>query len=97
MNYELINLDTVENPKNINLGTWCSPSERKAYISLFKQYMDLFDWSYGDFKTWHQNYKTCHFPKGRCHTIPTKAEESAFNVRTTNPEEVEAIRCLDYF
>jgi hypothetical protein len=36
MNYELINLGTVENPKNINLGTCCSPIKDKAYIHLFR-------------------------------------------------------------
>jgi hypothetical protein len=52
--YETINLGTPENPKNINLGKRVSKEERKAYLKLFKQYQDVFAWSYRDLK----NYDT---------------------------------------
>jgi hypothetical protein len=40
--YEVINLGTVDNPKNINLGKSLSPEEKKAYLKLFKEYQDVF-------------------------------------------------------
>jgi hypothetical protein len=60
--YETINLGTLENPKNINLGKTVSKEERKAYLKLFRQYQDVFAWSYRDLKT----YDTCIIQ----HTIP---------------------------
>jgi hypothetical protein len=49
-----INLGTLESPKNINLGKTVSKEERKAYIQIFRQYQDVFAWSYRDLK----NYDT---------------------------------------
>jgi len=43
MNHELINLGTIENPKNVNLGTWFSLT-KKTYIFLCRQYMYVFAW-----------------------------------------------------
>jgi hypothetical protein len=42
MQYEVINLGTDQNPKNINLGINCSPLEHNAFIKLFKEYKDIF-------------------------------------------------------
>jgi hypothetical protein len=50
--YETINLVTPKNPKNINLGKTVSKEERKAYLKLFKEYQDVFAWSYRDLKTY---------------------------------------------
>jgi hypothetical protein len=50
--YETINLGTLENPKNINLGKTVSKEERKAYLKLFREYQDVFAWSYRDLKTY---------------------------------------------
>jgi hypothetical protein len=54
MKFEIINLGTEENPKNINLGLGCTPSERDSFINLFKKYKDIFSWTYNDLK----NYDT---------------------------------------
>jgi Na+/phosphate symporter len=44
--------NTPENPKNINFRKTISKEERKAYIKLFRQYQDVFSWSYRDIKTY---------------------------------------------
>jgi hypothetical protein len=36
--YEVINLGTIDNPQNINLGRSLSSGEKKAYLKLFKEY-----------------------------------------------------------
>ena len=51
MKYESVNLGTKEDPKTINLGLGCSPQEKVAFVKLFKEYKDLFKWTYGDLKT----------------------------------------------
>ena len=51
MKYEVINLGTETNPQNVNLGECCSPSERAAYIKLFREFKDIFAWTYDDLKT----------------------------------------------
>jgi hypothetical protein len=48
--HETVNLGTPENPKNVNLGKTISKEERKAYLKLFRQYQDIFAWSYKDLK-----------------------------------------------
>jgi hypothetical protein len=50
--YETINLGTPENPKNVNLGKTVSKEDRKAYLKLFKEYQDVFAWSYQELKTY---------------------------------------------
>jgi hypothetical protein len=50
--YETINLGTLENPKNINLSKTVSKEERKAYLKLFREYQDVFAWSYQYLKTY---------------------------------------------
>jgi hypothetical protein len=50
--HKTINLGTLENPKNINLGKAVSKEERKAYLKLFRQYQDVFSWSYRYLKTY---------------------------------------------
>ena len=42
LQFELINLGTEIEPKCVNLGKCCSPGERNKFISLFKQYKDVF-------------------------------------------------------
>jgi hypothetical protein len=68
--HETINLETLENPKNINLGTTISKEERKTYLKLFRQYQDICAWSYRDLKT----YDT-HIIQ---HNIPLKPEVKPF-------------------
>jgi hypothetical protein len=50
--HETVNLETPEAPKNVNLGKNISKGERKAYPKLFRQYQDVFTWSYMDLKTY---------------------------------------------
>jgi len=50
--YEVINLGTIDNPRNINLRRSISPEEKKAYLRLFKYYQDRFAWSYQYLKTY---------------------------------------------
>ena len=55
LKYEYVNLDTEQNPQNINLGTNCSLAERVTFIKLFKEYKDVFAWTYDDLKTYDMN------------------------------------------
>ena len=50
LQFELINLGTEIEPKCVNLGKCCSPGERNKFISLFKQYKDVFSWTYEELK-----------------------------------------------
>ena len=51
MQYEVVNLGTADKLQNINLGVQCTPSEKVAFIKLFKDYKDVFVWSYEYLKT----------------------------------------------
>ena len=51
LQFDLINLGTEIEPKYVNLGKFCSPDERNKFISLFKQYKDVFAWTYEELKT----------------------------------------------
>ena len=68
--HETINIRTPKNPKNVNLNKTISKEERKAYPKLFKQYQDVFTWSYRDLKT----YDTWIIQ----HTISLKPEVKPF-------------------
>ena len=43
------------NPNMLILGKCCSPSERSKFISLFKQYKDVFSWTYEKLTTYDTN------------------------------------------
>jgi len=68
--YETINLGTLKNPKIINLGKTLSKEDTKAYLKLFREYQDVFVWSYQDMKT----YDTRNIQ----HTIPLKSKLKPF-------------------
>lgn len=51
MKYEMVNLGTEKDPKNVNLGLGCSPQEKAAFVKLFKEYKDVFSWTYEDLNT----------------------------------------------
>jgi hypothetical protein len=68
--HETVNLGTPESPKNVNLGKTMSKEERRAYLKFFKQYQNVFTWSYKDLKT----YDTRIIP----HTIPLKPKLKPF-------------------
>jgi hypothetical protein len=63
--YETINLGTPENPKNINLGKTVFKEERKYYLKRFREYQDIFTWSYRELKTYDTRIIQ--------HTIPLKS------------------------
>ena len=52
MQYEMINLGSKKDPKNVNLGLGCSPTMWATFIKLFKKYKDIFSWTYHDLKTY---------------------------------------------
>jgi hypothetical protein len=70
LSYKVINLGTTENPKNINLGKSLSPEEKKSYLKLFKEYQDVFAWSYQDLKTYDTRIIQ--------HTIPLRPDVKPF-------------------
>ena len=45
-------MGTEVKPIYVNLGKCCSPGESNKFISLFKQYKDVFAWMYEDLKTY---------------------------------------------
>lgn len=51
LKYEVANLGMKQNPQYINLGTNCSPAEKETFIKNFKEYKDVFAWTYDDLKT----------------------------------------------
>ena len=65
LQFKLINLGSEMVPKFMNLGKCCSPTERDKFISLFKQYKDVFAWTYQELKT----YDTSIIK----HVVPIKA------------------------
>jgi hypothetical protein len=47
--YKTISIDILVKPgvvENIHIGVYCSPEEIEAYTSLFKEFCDIFAWSY---------------------------------------------------
>jgi hypothetical protein len=68
--HETVNLGTLENPRKVNLGKTISKEERKAYLKLFRQYQDVFAWSYRDLKTYDTRIIQ--------HIIPLKPEVKPF-------------------
>jgi ribonuclease HI len=55
LTYEKVNMGTNENPQFINLGLGCSKQEKDAFIKLFKEFKDVFAWTYEDLKTFDPN------------------------------------------
>ena len=47
-------MGTEVEPRYVNLGK-CSLGERNMFISLFKQYKDVFAWTYEELKTYDTN------------------------------------------
>jgi hypothetical protein len=55
LTHEKVNLGTKDNPQCINLGLGCSEQENVAFIKLFKEFKDVFSWTYDDLKTFDPN------------------------------------------
>jgi ribonuclease HI/transposase InsO family protein len=70
LHYEKVNLGTNDNPQYINLGLGCSKHEKVAFIRLFKEFKDVFAWTYEDLKTFDPNIIQ--------HVIPMKPQTLPF-------------------
>jgi hypothetical protein len=76
---EECNIGTIENPKMIKLSRTLPPDKKSEYIKLFKEFQDVFAWSYEDLKS----YDTTVIQ----HTIPLKENQKPFKqkLRRVNP------------
>lgn len=52
LSHEKVNIGKREDPKFVNLDACCTPQEWYAFIHLFKQYQDVFSWTYDNIKTY---------------------------------------------
>jgi hypothetical protein len=68
--HETVNLGTPENPRNVDLDKTISKEEINAYLKLFRQYQDVFTWSYKELKTYDTRIIQ--------HTIPLKPKVKPF-------------------
>jgi hypothetical protein len=68
--YEALNLGTEQDPKNINLGKNCTSVEKVAFMKLFREYKDIFAWTYEDLKTYDMKIIQ--------HVIPLKENAKPF-------------------
>ena len=68
--YEVVNLGTDQDPKNINLGKNCTLDERATYMQLFREFKDVFAWTYEDLKTYDMKIIQ--------HVIPLKENAKPF-------------------
>ena len=70
MRYETINLGIELNPQTINLGMDCNPTAKTTFIKLFKEFKDVFAWTYDDLKTFNTQVMQ--------HIIPIRQESKPF-------------------
>jgi ribonuclease HI len=70
LSYEKVNLGTNENPQCINLGLGCSRQEKSFFFKLFKEFKNVFAWTYDDLKTFDPNIMQ--------HVIPMKPQTLPF-------------------
>ena len=70
---------TGEKPKIIKLSKSLPPDQKPKYVDLFKEFQDVFAWSYEDLKS----YDTTVIQ----HTIPLKPNQKPFKqkLRRINP------------
>jgi hypothetical protein len=75
-----INIGTEISPKYVNLGIDCMPEEVAQYTTLFKEYFDIFSWSYDDLKAYDKSIFQ--------HIIPLKEGTKPFKkkIRMMNPK-----------
>jgi hypothetical protein len=70
--HETMNIGTPENLKNVNLEKTMSKEERKSYLKLFRQYQDVFAWSYKDLKMYNTRNSAHHPIETRNETFLAK-------------------------
>ena len=68
--YEVVNLSIEQSLKNINLGKNCTQGERATFIKLFREFKDVFTWTYEDLKTYDMKIIQ--------HNIPLKEDAKLF-------------------
>jgi hypothetical protein len=68
--YEAFNLGTEQDPKNINLGRNYTSSKRATFMKLFREYKDMFTWTYEGLKTYDMKIIQ--------HVIPLKENAKPF-------------------
>jgi hypothetical protein len=75
-----VNIGTDSSPKYINLGVDCTSEEVDQYVSLFKEYLDVFAWSYDDLKAYDKTIFQ--------HIIPLREGEKPVKqkIRMMNPK-----------
>jgi hypothetical protein len=75
-----VNIGTDISPKYVNLGVDCTTEEVDQYVSLFKEYIDVFSWKYDDLKAYD---KTIFH-----HIIPLREEAKPVKkkIRMMNPK-----------
>jgi len=64
------NIGTIQNPKMIKLSQSLPSNQKPKYVDLFKEFQDVFAWSYEDLKS----YDTSVIQ----HTIPLKPNQKPF-------------------
>ena len=65
-----MNLGTEQDSKNINLGKTYTHAERAIFMKLFREFKDVFAWTYEDLKTYDMKIIQ--------HIIPLKEDAKPF-------------------
>jgi ribonuclease HI len=75
-----VNIGTDSSPKYVNLGVDCTTEEVDQYVSLFKEYIDVFAWTYDDLKAYDKTIFQ--------HIIPLREEAKPVKkkIRMMNPK-----------
>ena len=45
-----MNIGSIEDPKNVYISVTCTEEEKEKFIDLFKEFKDIFAWSYSDLR-----------------------------------------------
>jgi len=87
---ELINLGTVEDKKEIKIGASLEASVKKRVIELFKEYVDIFAWSYRDMPGLDTNIMVHRLPlKPECPLVKQKLRRTHPDMALKIKEEVQ--------
>jgi hypothetical protein len=70
LTHEKVNLGTNDNSQCINLGLGCSEQEKVSFVKFFKEFKDVFAWTYNNLKTFDLNIIQ--------HVIPMKPQTQPF-------------------
>ena len=73
------NIGTLEHPRMVKISKALTVEQRKRYINLLKEYVDVFAWSYEDLKTYDTGIIQ--------HKVPLKPNVKPFRhkLRRINP------------